>query len=331
MAFGWDDAIAIGAPVLGGILGQNASSGDAAAARRMYEQALAQYAGINIPSINDQSLSLEDYINQGTLSPEMLQAISLGDTNLAGVSTDPRLKSNQMQALEQLSNLASGQMTPGEEAGFTLARNNAASEMQAKNAQLMQEMQQRGQAGSGAELLSRLKANQSGAQMLQDAQLKEAQAIQQARQQALAQQANLASNIRSQDYGEASALANARDTIARYNAQNSQNVAATNTGAKNQAQATNLQNAQNIANMNTQNANQQQMHNKGLIQQNFQNQMNLAGAKANAMTGNAQQLNQQAANTAGQYATIGQGVGNILASFNKPANKFDPQTGKPIG
>lgn len=314
------DPITIGSvalPVLGGIMGQNASSGDAAAARRMYEQALAQYAGINIPSINDQSLSLEDYINQGTLSPEMLQAISLGDTNLAGISTDPRLRSSQTQALEQLANLASGQMTPGEEAGFTLARNNAASEMQAKNAQLMQEMQQRGQAGSGAELLSRLKANQSGAQMLQDAQLKEAQAIQQARQQALAQQANLASNIRSQDYGEASALANARDTIARYNAQNSQNVAATNVGAKNQAQATNLQNAQNIANMNTQTGNQQQMHNKGLIQQNFQNQMNLAGAKANAMTGNAQQLNQQAANTAGMYAGVGQGIGNILAGINK--------------
>lgn len=306
----------VAAPIIGGLMGQDAASADRAAARRAYEQALAQYSGINLPSIADQSLSLEDFQNAGTLSPEMLQAIALGQTELAGVSTDPRLAGSQMSALEQITNMASGKMSPGEEAGFTLARNNAASEMQAKNQQLLQEMQQRGQAGSGMELMSRLKANQSGAQMLQNAQLEEAKAMQQARQQALAQQANLSSSIRNQDYSEASNLANAKDAIARYNAQNSQNVAATNVGARNTAQQSNLTNAQNIANMNTQTGNQQQMHNKGLIQQNFGNQMQLAGAKANALTGNATQLNQSAAQTAGQYAGIGQGVGTIFAGLN---------------
>lgn len=309
----------IAAPVIGGLLGQNASSGDSAAARRAMEQALAQYAGITLPSIGDQSLSLQDYVNSGTLSPELLQAISVGDTNLTGVSTDPRLKSSQQQALEQLTNLSNGQLSPGEEAGFTLARNNAAGEMQAKQNQILQEMQQRGQAGSGAELLARLKSNQSGAQMLQDAQLKEAQAVQQAREQALQQQANLASSMRSQDYSENANLANARDAIAKYNAQNSQNVAATNTAAKNNAQGTNLANAQNISNMNTQTANQQQQYNKGLLQQQYNNQMQLAGAKAGILNGQAGQYNQQAANTAGQYSTIGQGVGQLLGGLAKTA------------
>lgn len=318
MVMGWDDALAIGgavAPALGGLFGQQASSGDTAAARRAYENALAEYSGIVLPSVADQSLALQNYTSAGTLSPEMLQAIGLGDTALAGVSTDPRLKSSQQQALEQLTNLSNGQLSPGEQAAFTLARNNSAAEQQAKQNQILQEMQQRGQAGSGAELLARLKSNQSGTQMLQDAQLKEAQAVQQARQQALQQQANLATSMRSQDYGEAANLANARDAIAKYNAQNSQNVAATNTAAKNAAQATNLQNAQNIQNMNTQTANQQQQYNKGLLQQQYNNQMQMANAKAGIYGQQANQATNNAKNTAGQYATIGQGLGKGLTQL----------------
>lgn len=308
---------AIAAPVVGGLLGGSAGSSANDAARRQREAALAEFANIKLPTVADQSLSLEDYQNAGLLTPEMLEAIGLGDTALAGVSTDPRLKAEQMQALAQIAGFASGNPTSADMAGFELARQNVGAELNAQNNKVLQDMQQRGVAGSGAELLAKLKNNQIGAQTLANQQMEEAKAMQAARMQALQQQANMASGIRSQDYNEASNLANARDAIAKYNAQNSQNVAATNVGARNNAQAANLQNAQNISNMNTQTANQQQQHNKGLIQQNFQNQMNLAGAKAGIQQNNANATQQQGANTAGQWATIGQGAGEILANFNK--------------
>lgn len=310
----------IAAPIIAGAIGQQAAAGDRNAANQARANALAQFAGINAPSMDSMTLALENYRNTGQLSPELEQAIALGDTNLAGVSTDPRLQSSQMSALQQLAGIADGSMGAGDQAGFQLARNNAAAEMQAKNSQVLQEMQQRGQAGSGAELLAKLKTAQSGAQMLSNADMEQAKAMQQARLQALQAQGSMASNVRSQNYTQDANLASARDAISKYNAQNSQAVANTNVSAKNNAQAVNLQNSQNIANMNTGVANTQQTANKGLNQTNFNNQLNLAASKAGQYNANANANAAQAANTAGMYASIGQGVGTGIAGYGQSQN-----------
>ena len=257
----------------------------------------------------------------GTLTPEMIELINQGDTSLVEISTDPRLRQSQLQSLEGLEQLATQGMTAGDQAAFELARRNAASEAQAKQNQILQNMQQRGQGGSGAELLASLTNSQSSADRLQQAQLQEAQARQNARQQALVQQANAASGLRGQDYNEASAMAQARDQIARFNAANSQNVAQTNTQARNQAQLQNLTNAQSLRNMNTGLSNEQQQFNKQLQQTDFNNKRALAGDKAGAFTGAASAADTRAAQTAGMYATIGQGVGSALSAFGNSGNK----------
>jgi len=64
-----------------------------------------------------------------------------------------------------------------------------------------------------------------------------------------------------------------------------------------------------------------QANNKGLLQTQFQNQMNLAGAKANVLSGNANVADQRAGQTAGMWAGIGQGVGTGIAAFNKKDGK----------
>lgn len=298
--------VGIGAASL--IAGQDQANKQRTAAENAQKNALAQYNGVNVPTIDSQTLALQNFQNAGTMSPEMQQAIALGDTSLAGVSTDPRLRAAQMQALAQISGMASGNPSSADLAGFELARQNVAGEQQAQQGKILQDMQQRGQAGSGAELLAKLKGNQVGAQTLANQQLAQAQAMQQARLQALAQQASMSSNVRGQDYSEASNLANARDQIARYNAANSQNVANTNVGAKNLAQASNLQNAQNIANMNTNTANDQQKYNKNLLQTQFQNQIQKAGGTAAQLNNAANTAQQNAANTAGMWAQFGQGA-----------------------
>ena len=182
-------------------------------------------------------------------------------------------------------------------------------------------MQQRGQGGSGAELMARLQSNQSGADRLQQAELEQAKAMQQARMAALTQQANMSGQLRSQDYGEQSNLAKAKDLINQFNAQNAQGVQQRNVGTKNNAQLTNLQNQQNIANMNTELKNKQQINNKGLLQQQFGNQMQLASAKAGQYGNQAQVADQQAAQTAGMWAGIGQGVGSGIAGFSSGGSK----------
>lgn len=310
----WGAIAGIAAPVIGGLIGADQAGKDRDAANQARAAALAQYAGISIPEAEDMMLNLQQYQSQGELDPRLESAINLGPSAMEQVSTDPRLRQQQMAALEQYSNMAQGQMNPADQAAFELARQNAAGEQQARQGAILQEMQQRGQGGSGAELLAKLKSNQSGAQMLQQAQLEQAQAMQQARMQALAQQAQLGGQVRQQDFGESSDVAQAKDLIARTNAANAQSVGARNISSQNQAQAANLQNRQNVANMNTETLNKQQIQNKQLPQTTFQNQMTLAGAKAGQYGNQATAAQQQAANTAGMWGTIGQGVGTALTS-----------------
>jgi len=302
-------------PVLGGLFGSSAASDQARKAERARSEALGYYNNISIPEVEQMMLNLSQYQTAGTLDPFMEQVQSLGPSAFEELSTDPRLREQQMNTISQMNEIATKGGTDADRAAFQLARQSAAGEQQARQNQIIQEMQQRGQGGSGAELLARLTANQSGAQMLQQAQLQEAQRQAQARQAALRDLSSATGNLRSQDFSEGSAKASARDVINQFNAQNAQSVGARNVGAKNQAQQANLTNLQDVMNKNTSTANTQQQYNKELNQQNFTNQMNLAGAKANIKTGQAAAAQQNATNTAAQWATIGQGAGTALNSY----------------
>lgn len=314
----------VAAPVIGGIIGNEQAKDSRSAAQKARDAALAQFAGLQLPSIDDQKLALEQYQSTGQLTPEMQQLINLGPSSYENVNVDPRLRSEQIKALESISGLASGNVTPADMAGFELARRNVAGEAQAKQNQILQDMQARGQGGSGAELIARLNANQSSADRLAQQQMEEAKAIQNARMQALAQQSNMAGNLRTQDYSEQARLADARDAIARFNAQNAQQVEGSNVGTRNQAQAANLQNAQAISKANTDLRNQQQTHNKGLLQQQFANQMRKAGQVAGQYSNQADENDKAASRTAAMYATIGQGIGGGIQDFMQ-GQKADAQ------
>lgn len=126
------------------------------------------------------------------------------------------------------------------------------------------------------------------------------------------------SQMRNQDSAEQQYLANARDNIARINNANRVGVQQRNVAGQNQANYYNTQNAQNIANANTGFTNQERMYNTTqLPQQNFQNKMSLASARAGANTDYGKQMGNQAANTAGMWATVGQGVGSGIGAYNK--------------
>lgn len=319
------------ATVGGGLIGASEAGKSRDAANAARAQALAQYAGISVPEAEQMMLNLQQYQSAGTLTPEMQELISQGPTAMEQISLDPNVRAQQMAALEGMAGFASGQPTSADMAGFELSRQNVAGEAQAKSNQILQQMAQRGQAGSGAELIAQLQNAQSGASMLQQSQLQQAQAMQQAKLQALQQQSGMAGQLRQQDYGEQSNLAQARDSISRFNAANAQQVGGANVQARNQAQASNLAAKQNLMNSNAQLLNQQQQHNKQLEQQKFNNQLALAGAKSGQYQSTAAAQQQQAGQTAGMWGTIGQGVGTAIAgAYGAKKNKFDPQTGEPV-
>lgn len=313
------------APVVAGVaslVGSSQASSQAKKARKAQEAALSQFAGIEIPDIKDQQVFYDQLVSAGLMTPELETALSLGPSAMEGVSTDPRLKSAQMNALAQLGGIAETGMSPADQAAFELAHRGAAQENQAMQGQILQNMQARGQGGSGAELIARLTGSQNAADSMQAAQLEQAKAQQAARMQALNQVGSMATNIQGQDFSQASKIAEAKDLINKYNTMNSQSVANQNIAAKNAATLANLQNQQNIMNQNTGIRNTQQQQNKSLIQQQYENQLNKARGTSGQLQNLATSAQNQAANTAAMYGQIGQGVGQAAANyFNQPKDK----------
>ncbi len=320
---------AIIAPVVGGIMGQNAAAGRQASADAARQQALAAFSGIQAPSVADQQLALQQYQNSGNLTPEMIQALQQGPNAMAGIQTDPRLVQAQMAALQQLSTTGQMGMTPAEQAALSQAQQQAAGQAQAKNAQILDQFARTGMGGSGAQLAAQLSNSQNSAQMLANNSNQVAQNAQQNALQAMAQSGQLGGQMQGQQFGQQAQIAQAQNYINQFNTMNSQNTQNQNVQAANAAALRNLQNQQNISAQNTQLGNQQQQYNKQLLQQQFNNNMARASGMAGQYQGIAQANQQQAGNIANSYAGIGQGVGTGLAGYagyqmqqNSPQNQY---------
>lgn len=309
-------AAAIGAPIIGGLLGADVAGSANSEAKRLRDQALSQYQGINPPTLEEQQLNLlsPEYI--GNYQAQQEGAIGEGPSAMEGVSTDPRLQQAQMAALQQLSDIGQAGMTPAEAAALRTARRASAGEAQAKSSQITQEMARRGMGGSGAELAAQLQNAQSSADRQSQASDQEMQAAQARALQALSQTGSLSGQIQNQQFNQQSDIARAKDAINQFNTQNQQNVQQRNVAATNQAALRNLQEQQRIGEAGAAVKNVQQQANKGLLQTQFNNQLGLAGAKAGQYQNSAAATQQAGANLGQMYAGVGNGVGTGIAALN---------------
>lgn len=225
---------------------------------------------IDLPDIEKQKLALKMMSDAG-----FLEAEELDETAFADIEEDPRLRAAQMTALEELSERGEAGFTPQELNRFEEAQEAVAAQEQANQAAILQQMAQRGTLDSGAQLAAQLASQQNSFnQARQQARDMAAQSAD-ARQGALARSANLASNIGQTDFQRDSAAAQAADRINQFNLQNRQNIQEKNLGIR--QQDIGLQN-------------QQQMFNRGLEQQQFQNEMAKAGATTSAIGNQATSL-----------------------------------------
>ena len=315
MAVGTGTALALGAGanILGGVLGAEEGRKGRAAQKDAMNQALAQFAGIEVPEL--QAFSPEELKYLGDFDPRLEQALTLQDTAMEQVAADPRLQAQQMAALESIAGMTGQEMTPAEQAALMQIRRGAAAEAQAKQGQILQNMQARGLGGSGAELIAKLKAAQSGADRQGAMGLDVAKQAQQRALQAMSQQGQLAGNIHAQDVGEQERLAAARDVVNKFNLTNQQAVGQRNVAAQNQAGLRNLQTQQDLANRNVAQRNLAQQHNIGRDEREFQMQRQLAANRAGIQADMGNQAAQAGANMASGIAQIGAGLGQGLGAY----------------
>lgn len=260
----------------------------------------------------DVDLVLENLKKASEEMPELVglyEAVQRDPSALEEVITDPRIAEIQKGNLEAIQEMA-------EDSGFSEAdmakrralQRQVSADEQARQKSIVQDLMQRGQAGSGTELLARLGSSQASAQRQAEASDRLAMDSSSARRAALAQASQQAGNLRGQQYNEQSNLASARDQIAAFNAMNRQNVQAQNLGLR-----------QGLEN---QRASQKQGYYGNVAQseqQRFANEMSKLGMQSN-LVGNAGQARiagvAPKANVGGMIGTIaGAGLG---ATFGGP-------------
>lgn len=202
--FGIDDAvlgIGAGVALLGGALGKLFSGADKETQRKLLQQATDAYGNIDLPKLKE------------------ITATQLGGTALSGVRTDPRLRQAQMDELDQLQELArTGGLSLSDKAGLADVEDQTSRQASAGRARIQQEMDARGTGDSGTNLLLQMGANRDATQRSAEAGRHAAATAQQREWDAMMGAGRVAGEMRTQDYGEKSREAEARDAIAKYNA-----------------------------------------------------------------------------------------------------------------
>src|SRR5665213_2783896 len=291
---------------MSGYIGMTEQQNAINAANATRQQALQSYLDLNVPDPAQQQIILQKYASTGQLDPQMEQAVTAQATQLANMQVDPQGRSAEVQALQEMSKVASSggldAQAQQQQAQATQAANaNEAGQVGA----ITQAANARGTGGSGAQLAAELQGSQTDANTAAASGMSAAASAQQRALQAMTSSAQMGSNLNSADYTQAANKAAAQDAINKFNTQNSQSVNNANTVANNQAQAQNLANTQNLANANVDTSNKQEVANKALVQQQFNNEMAKANGEANAYNGVA--AGQQAAgqSAANSWANIG--------------------------
>lgn len=305
-----------GANLIGGIMGQEAAREGARASREQMRRALGEYYGVEVPTIEEQEVDyiLPEFI--GEYTPEAEDFIEAGPSEMEGISTDPRLQQAQMDALQTLSDLGETGLTPGEAAALRQIRRQSASEEQARQGAILQEMQRRGVAGGGSELAARLQSAQSSADRMSQEGDRLAQMAQQRALQSISQAGELGGNIRRQEFSEQADIARAADQISRFNTANQLAMQQRNVQARNQAAQRNLEERQRIAEQQAATQNVEQERNKQLLQQRFQNQLNLAQGRSGIRQRRAEQERQAGLSEAQGISNIASGIGGIMGGMS---------------
>lgn len=319
------------APAIGGVaslagaaIGAGAQGAASRASIDAYQQSVKDLEAIGVPTAEAQQLTLEQYKSEGKWTPELEDAVKLGDSNMLGVTTDPAYRASQLKALGSLQDIGdSGGATLSDRATLERTMGNVNAKTRGAREAILQDAQQRGGYGSGTSLAAQLMAQQGGAQDAHQAGLDAAAQAQQRALQAIQGAGQMGGQLREQDFGEQAKKAQAQDAIAQWNAANRQQVTGANTNTRNAAQQYNLANAQNLSNANVDTRNKQQAYNKGTQQTYFQNQLDVAKAKAGARAGQAQAGQQAAGQQAQLWGNIGSAVNQGVTAYGQMKNEND--------
>lgn len=303
--------------IAGGLIGLFSGDDDNEAAAKL-EAAAEAIKAIDIPEI-DKAIALQQFQQTGTFSPELMEKIQLEADKKTALVENPENRARQEMALNALKELSQTGMSATDRAQIAETRSQIAQDLQAKNAQITQEAQMRGQPSSGQEIAQKLLSVQGGAQQASKDAMQQAAAAEQARRDALNQFLSGSERLRAADLGASQFNFTNELERKRFLDQNSLSRLQANTDIVNRANLLNLQRQQQVSDMNIQSANQELARQKQAQYQKFQAELAKRSAIANvygSQAGLAQRQSEaDAAGTMdllsglGKFATAGKDAG----------------------
>lgn len=297
--------------------------------------------GVKKPNLDAQNAArmqaLEDMANglpasyiaekyAGDFSPEQLAEIQQqSDSELKGISIDPRYKEAQLAALQQLQDRSVDGYNIEDKAAMSRTLNEAAMQERAQRDSLLANAQSRGAASGGNVLAQQLMAQQGAASRANDGALQIAADGRRRALEAVMASGQLGGQMQGQDFDQQARIAAAQDSINQFNTRNVNDRSMYNNQLVNNAQLRNVDTRQGIASTNAagrNNFNQNQFNNQARIsevqynhQTNDINAQNAAyQAKVNARNAKKGAILGTAGTAAGAYFGGPQGAqtGNQL-------------------
>lgn len=301
-----------------------------ASAERKHREMMNRLDAVGLPQLKD--LVLTDPQLVAKMVPELEGDISELQSEMSNVSVDPRLAEAQMDALGGLQERAQGGLTEQDVADINLLRRQATGAIKGQDATILQNMEQRGIGGSGAELKQRQMSKEAVLSRASEEADRLASQNYQAKMAALQGMGSMAGNIRAQEFGEQSDIAQNMDAIAKFNLQNQIGQSQRNVDRQNTAQMANISAAQNIENQRAANRSNEARYNVDQSQRQFENEMTKATGQNVISSKQADAAQQYGTNKAANTMRMWQGIGDaamagakMYSSYGKKDNKeFEP-------
>lgn len=319
----WLAAVAVAA---GAVVGAISASGARDDAKTAAQNAWKELENLGYPPDLAAPLVLEHLKQQGLYDPKLEAAINQGVSQVAQIKEDPRLRDAQNSALQSLQQRGAGGLTAEDRLAFNELRQKQAQEAESKRQQIMQNMQARGMAGSGAELAAQLSSAQAADSDLASGGDRIAASASKNALEAMLSAGELGGKIRGQDFDVNRTRAAAEDEMNRFNIQNQMAVNQRNVSTQNDAQRRNLAEQQRIADANAGMNNAEQSRQIAAKQTMWNDKVNLAGMRANAQLGQASQLRQDANANAQNWSNIGNSAGSAIGTVS---NSYSAPTPAP--
>ena len=256
-------------------------------AEEIYRNIAADVGKIDVPTVEEQYIQIEELVQQGLIDPLEAQEILADPSLMLEITTDPEIRSAQMRGMVNLEELAEGGFSLEDKARLGQIQQEIGAQERGSRERLTQEMAERGIQGSGLELAQQMMLQQSAAQQRSQEGLERAAQGDRRALEAVIQAGDLAGQMRGQEFGEQSTKAQAQDAINQFNVANQRQTQEQNIARQMQSQSQNLAEKQRVADANAARRQEESLRRANLKQQRYQNLLDKERIKAEAMGGAA--------------------------------------------